>query len=49
METLWVISSAVVVSIVAAVIRTRRSGPTNLGFVSRAWVMKHGMVDQTGV
>ena len=49
METLWVISSAVVVSIVAAVFRTRRSGPTNLGFVSRAWVMKHAMVDQTGV
>jgi hypothetical protein len=41
MDTLWVISGAVVVSIVAALLRSRRTAPTNLGYVSRDWVMRH--------
>ena len=41
MDTLWMISGAVVVSIVAAVFRSRRASPTNLGYVSRAWMMRH--------
>lgn len=43
METLWIISSAVVVSVVTAVIRSRKSAPRNLGFVSQGWVARHAM------
>jgi hypothetical protein len=48
MDTLWILSGAVVLSIVAAVIKTRRSAPRNLGFVSRDWVIRHG-TDHTSV
>jgi hypothetical protein len=41
MDTLWMISGAVVVSIVAALFRSRRAATTNLGSVSRDWVMRH--------
>jgi hypothetical protein len=41
MDTLWMISGAVVVSIVAALLRSRRSTSTNLGYVSRDWVIRH--------
>ena len=47
METFWIISSAVVVSLVGAIVRNRKSAPGNLGYVSRDWVMRHG-VDHTG-
>lgn len=43
METLWIISSAVVVSLVAAAAINRRSSPRNLGYVSRDWVMRHSL------
>jgi hypothetical protein len=48
MDTLWIVSSAVILSIVGAIIKTRRSAPRNLGFVSPDWVMRHG-TDRTGV
>jgi urea transporter len=48
MDVLWILSSAVVLSIVAAVMKTRRAAPRNLGFVSRDWVVRHG-TDHTGV
>jgi hypothetical protein len=41
MDTLWMISGAVVVSIVAALVKTRRPTPMNLGSVSRDWVVRH--------
>ncbi len=41
MDTFWMISSAVVVSLVAALFRSRRTTPTNLGYVSRDWVIRH--------
>jgi hypothetical protein len=47
METFWIISSAVVVSLLGAIVRNRKSAPRNLGYVSRDWVMRHG-VDHTG-
>ena len=43
METLWIISTAVVVSLIAAAFRNRKSSPRNLGYVSRDWVMRHSM------
>jgi len=49
MDTLWIVSGAVVVSIVATVMRTRRSTPRNLGFVSRNWILRHSTTDQPGV
>ena len=42
MDTFLIVSSAVVLSIVAAMVKTRRSAPRNLGFVSRDWVIRHG-------
>ena len=42
METLWVISGALVLSIVAAAFKSRRSAQANLGSVSRDWIMRHG-------
>jgi hypothetical protein len=48
METLLIISGAVVVSLVAAVVKIRRLPPRNLGYVSRDWVIRHGM-DHTSV
>ena len=42
MDTFLIVSSAVVLSLVAAMIKTRRSTPRNLGFVSRDWVIRHG-------
>jgi len=48
METFWIISSAVVVSLVGVIFRNRKSASRNLGYVSRDWVMRHG-VDHTGV
>jgi len=48
MDALWIVSSALVLSIVAAIIKTRRSAPRNLGFVSRDWVIRHG-TDHTSV
>jgi hypothetical protein len=48
MAILWIISAAIVVSFVTAIVRSRKSAPRNLGFVSRDWVMRHGM-DHTGV
>ena len=42
MDALWMLSSALVLSVVAAVIKTRRSAPRNLGFVSRDWIVRHG-------
>jgi hypothetical protein len=41
MEALWMISGAAVVSLVTALLRFRRSTPTNLGYVSRDWVIRH--------
>ena len=41
MDTLWMISGAVVVSLVAAFLKARRATPTSLGYVSRAWVVRH--------
>ena len=48
MEILWIVPSAIVVSFVTAIVRNRKSAPRNLGFVSRDWVMRHGM-DHTSV
>lgn len=48
METFLIISGAVVVSLVGAVVKIRRLPPRNLGYVSRDWVMRHGM-DHTSV
>jgi len=48
METFLIISSAVVVSLVGAIVRIRRLPARNLGYVSRDWVMRHGM-DHTSV
>jgi hypothetical protein len=42
MDTLWILSSAVILSIAAAERKTRRPAPRNLGFVSRDWVLRHG-------
>ena len=47
MEAFLIISSAVVVSLVGAMFTTRKSARRNLGYVSRDWVMRHG-VDHTG-
>jgi len=47
METFLIISSAVVVSLVGAIFKNRRSAPRNLGYVSKGWVMRNG-VDHTG-
>jgi len=47
METFLIISSAVVVSLVGAIFKNRKSSPRNLGYVSKGWVMRHG-VDHTG-
>lgn len=41
MDTLWMISGAVVVSIMAAIFKSRRTAPASLGYVSRDWVMRH--------
>jgi hypothetical protein len=41
METLWIISGAVVVSVIASILRIRRSTAPNLGSVSRDWVIRH--------
>ena len=43
METLWILSSAVVVSLVAAAVKNRKSSPRSLGYVSRDWVMRHSL------
>ena len=48
METFLIISSAVVVSLVGAIVRIRKLPPRNLGYVSRDWVMRHG-TDHTSV
>ena len=48
MEILWIVSTAIVISFVTAIVRSRKSAPRNLGFVSRDWVMRHGM-DHTSV
>jgi hypothetical protein len=48
MEAFWIISITVVVSLVGAIFRNRKSAPRNLGYVSRDWVVRHG-VDHTGV
>jgi hypothetical protein len=42
MDALWILSSAVVLSVMAAIIKSRRSPPRNLGFVSRDWILRHG-------
>jgi len=47
METLWIISSAIVISLVAGLVKLRRPAVRNLGYVSRDWVVRHGM-DHTG-
>jgi len=41
METLWIFSSAVVLSLIAAAWRNRKTSPRNLGYVSRDWVVRH--------
>jgi hypothetical protein len=43
METFLIISSALVVSLVGAIVKMRRLPQRNLGYVSRGWVMRHGM------
>jgi hypothetical protein len=43
MEILWIVSSAIVVSFVTAIVKSRRTAPRNLGYVSRDWVVRHGM------
>ena len=48
MEILWIVSSAIVVSFVTAIVRSRKSTPRNLGFVSRDWVVRYAM-DHTTV
>jgi len=47
MEAFWIIASAVVVSLLGAIVRNRKSAPRNLGYVSRDWVVRHG-VDHRG-
>jgi hypothetical protein len=41
MDTLWIISGAVVVFIAATLFKSRRSARMNLGSVSRDWVIRH--------
>ena len=41
MDALWIISGAVVVSIVGTFLRIRRHATSNLGSVSRDWVVRH--------
>ena len=41
MDALWMISGALVLSIVAALFKARRPTPANLGYVSRDWVIRH--------
>jgi hypothetical protein len=41
METLWIVTTAVIVSLIAAAFRNRRSSRRNLGYVSRDWVIRH--------
>ena len=41
MDAVWILSCAVIVSVVAALFRHRRPAPVNLGSVSREWVMRH--------
>ena len=41
METLWMIATVVVVSLIAAAFRTRKTSSRNLGYVSRDWVIRH--------
>jgi len=41
MDALWMISGAIVVSIVATYLKIRRPTTTNLGSVSRDWVVRH--------
>lgn len=41
METLGIISTAVVVVLLAAFLKNRRPAARNLGYVSRDWVMRH--------
>jgi hypothetical protein len=41
METLWIIATTLVVALIAAAYRHRRSSPRNLGYVSRDWVVRH--------
>jgi hypothetical protein len=48
MEILWIVSRAIVVSFMTAIVRSRKSAPRNLGFVSRDWVVRHG-TDHTSV
>ena len=48
METFLIISGALVVSLICAVVKIRRLPPRNLGYVSRDWVIRHGM-DHTSV
>jgi hypothetical protein len=48
METLWIISSAVIVSVVTAIVKSRKTAARNLGYVSRDWVVRHG-TDHTSV
>ena len=42
METLWIITSALVISVVAGLVKLRRPAVRNLGYVSRDWVVRHG-------
>jgi len=48
METLWIISSAVIVSVVTAIVKSRKTAARNLGYVSQDWVVRHG-TDHTSV
>jgi hypothetical protein len=40
MDALWMIAGAVVLSVVATLLKSRRSTPASLGYLSRDWVMR---------
>jgi hypothetical protein len=42
MDAVWILSGAVIVSVVTALFRNRRAAASlNLGSVSREWVLRH--------
>jgi hypothetical protein len=48
METLSIVSAALVVSFVAVLLKIQRSTRMDLGSVSESWILRH-RTDQTGV
>lgn len=48
METLSIVSAAIVVSFIAVLLKIQRSPRMDLGSVSEGWILRH-RTDQTGV